>query len=395
MDIFYGINEDVLKILISNCEKFFKKLKPTEMLNEDEENSIDSGDNKAVYLNAKKDNQSKIDRRKSLFYIKHSQSISDVKIKTKLPYAIIKFIIFFAFFKLVAYIYFIYNAIFFINLSKNAILISQYFYKAQNFHSSMLDIFLAYRQYVFDESVIIYNMLPFDYLDHTEKASYDTLQDDVQYIKDFLRKYLINDEEVQSNLKKKYCSYNATDKFKSFEECQERFGFILNYDFSIIASNFIEELRVNKFVVKYLISSGVLLGSLNDYDEDKFLKIESIPRTGENYTGNYTFRLDLYNDEKIHAHLDLVFVNIILPYIEINRKIIIPHLTIDNKEKYLYLTSFLYVACVCLIYFGYLLLMIKFINDRIYKTKKMLKLIPIHILSTQNNIKNLLHLSQN
>ena len=395
MDIFYGINEDVLKILISNCEKFFKKLKPTEMLNEDEENSIDSINDKVVYLNAKKDNQSKLDRRKSLFYIKHSHTFSDIKVKTKLPYNIIKFIIFFAFFLLVSFIFFIYNVIFFINLSKQTILISKYCYKTQHFHSSMLDIFLAYRQYIFDDSVNINSMLPFDYLDKAEKGSFETLTDDVQFINDFLNKYLLNDEEVQSNLKKQYCSYNATDKFKSFEECQERFGHILNYDFSIIASNFIDELRVNKFLVKYLISSGVLLGSLNDYDEEKFLKIDSIPRVGENYTGNYTFRLDLYNDERIHAHLDLVFVNIILPYIEINRKIIIPHLTIDHKENYLYLTSFFYLALVCLIYFAYLLLMIKFINDRIYKTKKMLKLIPIHILSTQNNIKDLLHLSQN
>ena len=394
MDIFYGINEDILKILISNCEKLFKKLKPTEMLNEDEENSVDSQDEKVAYLNNKKDNQNKLDRRKSFYYIKHSQTFTEMTVKTKLPYNIIKFIIFFAFFLLVTYIFFVYNVIYFINISNQTILISKYFYKTQNFHSDMTDIFLAYRQYVFDESVIIYNMLPFDYLDKTEKGSYETLSDDVQFINEFLKKNLLNDEEVQSNLKKQYCSYNATDKFKSFEECQERFGYILNYDFSIIASNFIEELRVNKFLVKYLISSGTLLGSLNDYDEEKFLKIESIPRVGENYTGNYTFRLDLYNDEIIHAHLDLVFVNIILPYIEINSKIIIPHLTIDNKENILYITCFFYLAFVCLIYFVYLLLMIKSINARIYKTKNMLKLIPIHILSTQNNIKDLLHLSQ-
>ena len=394
MDIFYGINEEILKMLIANCEKLFKKLKPTEMLNEEEENSIDSLDDKMVYVNAKKDNKNKLDKRKSLYYIKNSQTFSDIKIKTKLPYNIIKFIMFFAIFLLVTYIFFIYNGIFFINLSQKTILMSKYFYKAQSFHSDMLDIFLAYRQYVFDESVIIYNMLPFDYLDKTEKDSYETLSGDVQFINDFLKNNLLNDEEVQTNLKKKYCSYDYTDRFNSFEECQEKFGQILNYDFSIIASNFIEELRINKFFVKYLISSGTLKGSLNDYDEEKFLKDDSIPRADENYTGNNIFRLDLYNNEIIHAHLDLVFVNIILPYIEINSNIIIPHLTIDNKENYLYITSFLYLALVCLIYFLYLLLMIKSINDRIYKTKKMLKLIPIHILSTQNNIKDLLHLSQ-
>ena len=32
----------------------------------------------------------------------------------------------------------------------------------------MIDIFIAYRQYIFDDSIIIYNMLPFDYLENTE-----------------------------------------------------------------------------------------------------------------------------------------------------------------------------------------------------------------------------------
>ena len=38
-------------------------------------------------------------------------------------------------------------------LSLVLILISQYFYRSQNFHSYMIDIFIAYRQYVFDDSI--------------------------------------------------------------------------------------------------------------------------------------------------------------------------------------------------------------------------------------------------
>ena len=73
--------------------------------------------------------------------------------------------------------------------------------------------------------------------------------------------------------------------------------------------------------------------------------------------------MDIYNNETLHAHLDLVFVNIILPYIDINRKYILPNLSIDDRDFYLYLTSVFYGIFVLLIYFVYLLLKIRFIND--------------------------------
>ena len=46
----------------------------------------------------------------------------------------------------------------------------------------MIDIFIAYRLYIFDDSEIIYNMLIFHYLGQTEKGSYETLSDDVELI---------------------------------------------------------------------------------------------------------------------------------------------------------------------------------------------------------------------
>ena len=120
------------------------------------------------------------------------------------------------------------------------------------------------------------------------------------------------------------------------------------------------------------------------------MKDPSIPKVGDNDTSENIFRLDLYNNETTHAHLDLIFVNIILPYINIHRKYILPNLSISNKTLYLYLTSFFYILFITFIYFVYLLLKIRFINDHIYKTKNMLTLIPTNILASTNNIKQLL-----
>ena len=389
--VLYGIEERVLKGFIINCDNFYKKMLKSEMkmMNEEEgqeEDLKDSLEDNKSYIKKQKV------KRKSIFITKERRGKYDeIKIKSKLPDNIFGFMKNFGILLLMTFAFYIFNTVYFINLEEKAILISKYFYKVQDFHSKMIDIFIAFRQYIFDDSIIIYNMLPFDYLEQTEKESYETLSDDVEFINKFIQEYLSDDHEVHAMLEKNYCSYNFTDKFHSLEECQKTIGEILNYDFSLIASYFIEELRINKFLVKYLLSTGTIRGGLNDYDQDLWLKDPTIPKIWENYTGEYTFRLDLYNNDTTHAHLDLVFVNIILPYIEINRKYILPNLSIDNKEIYLYLTSAFYGLILFIIFFVFLLLKIRFINKHIYKTKNMLTLIPINILSSQKHMKQLLN----
>ena len=196
-------------------------------------------------------------------------------------------------------------------------------------------------------------------------------------------------------MRKSFCSYNFTDKFISLKICQNRLGQLANNDFSIVAANFIEEIRINKFLVKYLLSTGNVRGNLNDYDQNIWLKDSTIPKKGDNKIGDNIFRLDLFNNETIHAHLDLIFVNIILPYIDLNRKYILSNLSINDKDFYLYFTSIVYLIFVILIYFIFLLINIRIINKNIYKTKNMLTLIPINILVSQRNMKILLNISEN
>ena len=237
-------------------------------------------------------------------------------------------------------------------------------------------------------------MLPFDYLEQIEENLYKSLTGDIQFSKELIQKFLFNNKEVTKMLSKSFCSYNFTDRFISFEKCQNTLGQLANHDFSIVAANFIEEIRINKFLVKYLLSTGNIRGNLNDYDQNIWIKDSTIPKKGDNKIGDNIFRLDLYNNETIHAHLDLIFVNIILPYIDLNKKYILPNLSINDKDFYLYLTSVFYLLFVILIYFVFLLLKIRIINKHIYKTKNMLTLIPINILVSQRNIKILLNLTE-
>ena len=146
-------------------------------------------------------------------------------------------------------------------------------------------------------------------------------------------------------------------------------------------------------MVKYIIENNKTLGRLNDYNQDIWLKDERIPQVGKNNSGEYIFRLDLYNDGTVHGYLDLIFVNIILPYLDISRKYIIPFLSLDGKTYYLRLTTTFYVLLVAAIFLLYLLIKIKFLNKHIYRTKNLLRLIPLNILLSLGNIKSLLDLN--
>ena len=255
----------------------------------------------------------------------------------------------------------------------------------------MIDIFIAYRQYIFDDTTVIYNMKSFDFLSVIEKESYESLSEEIFYISDFIKKYLSKEKELIKRLNMNYCSYNYTDTFISIEDCKNKFGTILKFDFSYIITSFIEEIRINKYLVKYLLSTRTVRGNLNDYDQNIWLNDNTIPKKGDENDGDMIFRLDLFNNYTIHVYLDLLFVNIILPHIDIYRKYLLPFLSIDGEELYLYLSSGFYLVFVLLIYILYLYLKIRIINKQIYKTKNMLSLIPINTLASHNIAKSLIN----
>ena len=234
--------------------------------------------------------------------------------------------------------------------------------------------------------------MPFDYLSTTLLKSYETVANDTIFIKNFNKKYL-SKGPVHDHLTQNFCAYNYTDRFTTYESCKSELWFLINYDFTIISSNFLEALRKSRYVVKYFLDNDKIAGGLNDYNQDIWLKDERIPQVGKNNSGKYIFRLDLYNDETVHGYLDLIFVNILLPYLDINRKYIIPYLSIDGKDYYLRLTTVLFVLLSVVVFGAYLSLKIKFLNKHIYRTKNLLRLIPLNILLSLSNIKSLLDLN--
>jgi hypothetical protein len=228
-------------------------------------------------------------------------------------------------------------------------------------------------------------VLPFNFLVISETKTYDSISDDQKFISSFLNKYLDFDETMTSLLSKDLCSFTMTDYFESHEQCLKKYANFLDYDFNIFLTLFIQNIRNLKNIVKYWHDTKKIYGNLTIYN------VESWKSTKPDDDGY--FRLQLFNEEIIHSELNLIFINIILPFIDEFRKEVLKRLNLEKFGSYFIIYFSLFIVCVILLYFSYILPRIRFLNNFIYKTKNMLSLIPMSILAAQSNIKSLLKLN--
>ena len=376
MQVFYDINIDSIKTLMSNCELLMEKMKKSGGKKEEEELEESTDENKSI----RKNQQMDISSRNVPMINNHEN-----KNNTSLSKSSKVFIFFYLLFMAILYCFFPYTCITLYNISNKSIIYSDFFSKLNEFHSSIIDFYNIYREFLFNNQSIILDMLPFDCLVSSEIKTYGSITEDQKFIADFLNKYLDFDETIINLMSKDLCSFTMTDYFESHKQCLEKFGDLLNYNFTIFFTIFIQNIRNLKNIVKFWHESKNIYGDLRVYD------IESWKSSKPDKDGY--FRLNLFNEKIIHSEINLMFINIILPYIDENRKEILKKLTLEKFGSYFILYFSLFIVCVILLYLFFLLPRIRYLTNFIYKTKNMLSLIPMAILAAQSNIKSLLKLN--
>jgi hypothetical protein len=233
-------------------------------------------------------------------------------------------------------------------------------------------------------------MNPLELLSKSEIMVYDTITDDVRMINTFISEHIQMNDQVINLLRKDICEYTLTDYFQSINDCKVEFGKILDYDFNIFATNFIQKIRSLKNVVRYKHDTELIYGNLTKYELDVWKTWErSFNRTDK----KVSFTLDLFNNETLHSNMNLIFLNIFVQFINENRKAILDNILILGFENKLLLIFSIFLLLMFLIFLCYLLPKINSLSDFIYKTKNMLSLIPMIILTSQSNIRSLLKLS--
>ena len=401
--IFYGLNTETIHSLINNCEYFLQKLKEEQkILNDDiEEEKNEDNEEESNYLNQKiKEMNSMIGNSKAssqksqnLNKVTLNQKISkenNINFKFSINIFIICFILFlfiiFAYLCLVMSDYF-----YFMNIISEYAL---YNYYLQEFHNGIIEIINGYREFMFDENSYINNTKSNNYINNKISQIYLTkFNENIIFnkyrkkIPDFLEKY----NEFQSQT---LCSRRNEYYFKSESECQSHMQGISNYGLSVVHTSITEEIRIYKNRINELLSNHSIVGNLTLYGSKYWNEEDIINRfNNQNNTVLY-YRLYLFNDKLFHKDLNILFINAIYPYIDEERKMTVESINDSIKNKQV--TYIIYFTCllivITILFIVYWLPMIKNMNITIYKTKKMLSIIPIHILSSQENINGLLNI---
>ena len=271
---------------------------------------------------------------------------------------------------------------------------SQFYNKFHIFQLNFVNILNSYRHYIFDETASATNgMSIYELIEMNVVNTYNSINSDLDYIEHFISSYVPKNEETLELLSNKnLCSYFITDYFNSTEECLNRYGNSLKYNFNIFATCFLQEIRVLKNLITYLLNGGIIRGSLKKILIPAIKADPLMPLKGGKIAGTI-YRLDVFNNETLHSNLNIQFINIILPYLYAYKNTLFKYLLIEGDEFYFILISSLYLLLLIVIFFGYWLPIINHLNNIIYKTKNMLSIIPTSILAYQNNTELLAHLS--
>jgi len=380
IQVFYDINTNSIKDLISNCEKFLDKLNKNGNKNLDEfteenvEDAFNLMKNKKL-VNSKSKTLTNKDQNKNQIII-----LTNIKI----------FILFYLFFTFILYSFFPFFIYYIFNICQKSIAYSSFFLRCNQFHSNILDLFNVYREYIFDNQSIIQEMSPFEFLTQSELLSYETITDDTRIIQTFLQENIIINDEINYLLTLDLCEYSLTGYFKTVKECKDKIGNIINYDFLIITTNFIQKIRSLKNIVKFKFEKENIKGNLTNYELDIWSTWNNDIQPDGNR--NFEFKLNLFNNETLHSSVNLIFINIFIPYIDTNRKVILNQLSIEGYQGRMIVIFITFISLVILNFIFYLLPRVNYLSDFIYKTKNMLSLIPMVILTDQRNIKTLLKL---
>ena len=359
VSILYQINLSFIRTSILKCEKFLNQLNPNELIMNKEENK-DAMDN-TVSISNFDDNLLSNDQMKKNMDNKSNQSKlrkGNMKMKGNK-----KLMVTFVGFLLAIFLYMLIPLMLFNNYISKFEIMALYMYHMLHYHNNIINIYNGFNEYLFYESSTIDNKPVLEYIEKTINNTYDTLAEDLNYLGTYSKK-IDGLYDIYSMVQKEQLCSNTL--------CDPYIETITSLGYYSFVAFMMTEIKVKVNYVKIL----------NARRHDTL-----------NEKGDEGRALMLFNT--MHYDVDLMFNFVALHYIE--EEVI---LTVDtifeniNSNNAIYLVVFIvfFVLIICL----YIFYWYPFINDaqeQIYKTKEALNIIPVDILESQTNIKNLLGIS--
>ena len=196
------------------------------------------------------------------------------------------------------------------------------------------------------------------------------------------------------NYKKKYeefnekslCSRMEGDRFANEYECEHFLDGQISYGYGITSYTLLDLTRMGyNFVKYYYLDAQNITGNLSEYGKYEY-----------EIKDNETFRLELFNNDTIHTNLNIIFLHALLPFYLgiINMTSYSIQEAVENVDEVYLILTICYIVFNIILFLTIWVPFIKNMNSIIYNAKKILGIIPIHILSTLTNIKRILDLKK-
>jgi hypothetical protein len=393
IEVFYGIGLSLIKSSIKKCELFMHKINQDDenakIRDLDDETSFNSSsDLDNIFSDNNFDKNANRNNNKKTKNLKKKRKLGKDK-KSKKFRIVTQITLFFSFIYLLTifstYLLLIYKFKF----------NGYYLLYMQSYHNNIIEIFNGYREFLFDENTILNRLPAYDYLIKSETSFYSSNTESINYsvtLNSMINKLNNNLEIIDKN---GLCGYYIT-YFNNKEDCEHFLGGkdgIMSLGFPILMNSFIEEIRNARNYMKLLLDNNILVGKLTEK-----IDVNSNDTTYE-LDNNKTlrFRMIVFNLEQTHSRLNIIFLNIVLQYINQQRIVTINTIVdfVNNGHLMYLLPMIIYIIIFLIIFIFYWIPMIRRMNIEIYKTKNMLSILPLQILASQPNIRILLNIKRN
>ena len=136
-----------------------------------------------------------------------------------------------------------------------------------------MKIYNAYREFIFDNISVISNSTPYDYLRFEEDEAYNLLHLATANANPILGQLMKTNQTIIEIFNKNSCSFESILYFNLTDECINQFGYLSRFNLDRAVLYFIEQLRIKKNIVKYMLDNYNVIGNLTEYNITKMINL--------------------------------------------------------------------------------------------------------------------------
>ena len=388
---FYEIKLPFIRESIKNCEQFIyilKKQKREEESGVEYEKSSESLKNNSNIDNQIEEEEeksyNKLNKNMNENYYKNNKNNLSNQTNNRDTLSMIIFSVSIIFYFLILFMFSIISLISYQQFSNNATNYCTFLFHLQRVMNNYMEFYNGYREYLFDDDSVVNNQNCKSFIQTKSAEIFSTRGND---------SYIINTMyDKIKNFKKKYeefsaqslCSRREGDFFQNETACEDFLDGQIKYGYGITSYTLLDLTRMGFNYVKYFyIQDKNVVGNLREFGKYEYIVQD-----------NETFRLQMFNDETIHSNLNVIFLHALFPYYTgiINLTSIAIQEAVENVDEVYLILTICYIVFNIILFLTIWVPFIKNMNSIIYNAKKILGIIPIHILSTLTNIKKILDL---